>query len=178
MRLKNRYLLLELDWKDGRVDESMQESAIQIAIRDSIGVNFGDYGIALCGGVLQVKYYNPLTRMCMLRCARLQLQEVSCLILCSVCDVDSDGARRKLVAMDYSLVLQRRILQVLASIACISNIKYRAVLMRMIHNGGTLAACQKAAIAHEKSALQQRRLSHAQIRVATEAGNKLQALGL
>lgn len=81
MRLKNRYLLLELKWKDGRVDESMQESAIQTAIRDSIGVNFGDYGVALCTGALQVKYYNPLTGMCMLRCARDQLQEASCLPL-------------------------------------------------------------------------------------------------
>ncbi len=83
MRLKNRYLLLELRWKDGKIDESMQESAIQTAIRDSIGVNFGDYGIALCTGALQVKYLNPLTGMCMLRCARDQLQEVSSPLLCS-----------------------------------------------------------------------------------------------
>ena len=81
MRLKNRYLLLELKWKDGRVDESMQESAIQTAIRDSIGVNFGDYGIALCTGALQVKYFNALTGMCVLRCARDQLQEASLSLL-------------------------------------------------------------------------------------------------
>ncbi len=78
MRLKNRYLLLELKWKDGKVDESMQESTVQTAIRNSIGVNFGDYGVALCTGALQVKYYNLLTGMCLVRCARDQLREASC----------------------------------------------------------------------------------------------------
>lgn len=76
MRLKNRYVLLELRWKDGKLDEGMQESAIQSAFRDSIGVNFGDYGVAVSSGALQVKYYNPLTGMCMVRCGRDQLQEV------------------------------------------------------------------------------------------------------
>lgn len=76
MRLKNRYLLLELKWKDGRCDESMQESTIQSAIRDSISINFGDYGLALSAGSLHVKYFNPLTNMCIVRCSREQLQEV------------------------------------------------------------------------------------------------------
>ena len=49
--------------------------------------------------------------------------------------------------------------------------------MRMIHNGGTLASCQRAAIAHDKAALQQIKLSSAQNRIASEAGTKLQALG-
>jgi ribonuclease P/MRP protein subunit POP5 len=76
MRLKNRYLLLELKWKDGRCDESIQESTIQSAIRDSTGVNFGDYGLAMSAGSMHVKYFNPLTNMCMVRCSRDQLQEV------------------------------------------------------------------------------------------------------
>ena len=70
------------------------------------------------------------------------------------------------------------ILQVLASIASISSIKYRTVLMRMIHNGGTLASCQRAAIAHDQTALQEMNLSKAQTRIASEARTKLQALGL
>lgn len=66
----------------------------------------------------------------------------------------------------------------LASIATISSIKYRAVALRMVHNGGTLASCQRAAIAHDKATLQQMKLSHAQARLALEAENKLQALTL
>ena len=48
----------------------------------------------------------------------------------------------------------------------------------MIHNGGTLASSQKAAIAHDKAIFQRMKLSHAQARLALEADNKLQALGL
>ena len=77
MRLKNRYLLLELMWKDGKLEENMQESIIQTAIRESVGAAFGDYGLALASGALQVKFYNPLTGLCVLRCARDQLQEAS-----------------------------------------------------------------------------------------------------
>ena len=69
-------------------------------------------------------------------------------------------------------------LQVLASLATISSIKYRTVAIRMIHNGGTLASSQKAAIARDKAILQRMKLSHAQARLALEADNKLQALGL
>ncbi len=181
MRLKNRYLLLELRWKDGKVDASMQESAIQTAIRDSIGVNFGDHGVALCTGALQVKYHNPLTGMCMLRCARDQLQEVSCQLLRSRMHqleqyrwMTEDLFPGRCVMN----LIQCCFVQVLASIACISSIKYRTVLIKMVHNGGTLASCQRAAIAHDKAALQQMKLSGAQTRVASEAGIKLQALGL
>jgi hypothetical protein len=69
-------------------------------------------------------------------------------------------------------------LQVLTSIATISSIKYRTVAIIMIHNGGTLASSQKAALAHDKAILQQMKLSHAQARLALEADNKLRALGL
>ena len=68
--------------------------------------------------------------------------------------------------------------QVLASIVCISSIKYRTVIISMSQNGGTLASCQRAAIARDKAALQQMKLSIAQTRIASEAGNKLQSLGL
>ena len=77
MRLKNRYLLLELMWKDVKLDEGMQEITIQTAIRETVGAAFGDYGLAVASGALQVKYYNPLTGLCVLRCARDQLQEAS-----------------------------------------------------------------------------------------------------
>ena len=79
MRLKSRYLLLELMWKDGNMEEGIQEISIQTAIRESVSASFGDYGLALASGILQVKYYNSLTGLCVLRCARDQLQEASML---------------------------------------------------------------------------------------------------
>ena len=69
-------------------------------------------------------------------------------------------------------------LQVLASIATINNIKYRTVLLRMLHNGGTLASCQRAAIARDKAVLQHLKLNTAQARLASEAENRLRGLGL
>lgn len=68
--------------------------------------------------------------------------------------------------------------QVLASIATITSVKYRTVLCKRVHNGGTLASCQRAAIAHDKAVLQQLRLSKAQTRLAAEAEHRLQTLGL
>ena len=69
-------------------------------------------------------------------------------------------------------------LQVLASIATINSIKYRTVLFRVVHNGGTLASCQTAAIARDKAVLQHLKLNTAQTRLALEAESRLRGLGL
>ncbi|MEW5310990.1 MAG: hypothetical protein WDW38_002740 [Sanguina aurantia] len=76
VRFKNRYLLLELLWKDQRVDTSLGEAALQQLIRDSIQLNFGDYGAACAQASVQVKYFNPYTNLCILRCETSQLQQV------------------------------------------------------------------------------------------------------
>ena len=44
VRFKNRYLLCEIRWEDGKFDPNVRNKDIYDAIRDSIGVNFGDYG--------------------------------------------------------------------------------------------------------------------------------------
>ena len=76
VRFKNRFLLVELIWKDGRIDETVTEANIQSLLRDSIALNFGDYGLGICFASQQVKYYNPLTNLCIVRCGREQYKEV------------------------------------------------------------------------------------------------------
>ena len=44
VRFKNRYLLTEWRWHDGRVDESLTESVILGILRQCVAVNFGDIG--------------------------------------------------------------------------------------------------------------------------------------
>lgn len=76
VRYKNRFLLAELIWKDGRLDESLTEAGILAVLRDSIASNFGDFGLGVCLASMQVKYYNSLTNMCIVRCGREQFNEV------------------------------------------------------------------------------------------------------
>ena len=44
VRFKNRYLLTEWRWHDGRVDEFLTESVIVGILRQCVAVNFGDIG--------------------------------------------------------------------------------------------------------------------------------------
>jgi ribonuclease P/MRP protein subunit POP5 len=76
VRFKNRYLLMEVIWKDGRVDDGLAEANIQTALRESLAANFGDYGIGMSLQSLQVKYYNPLTSHLIVRGGREQLKQV------------------------------------------------------------------------------------------------------
>jgi hypothetical protein len=60
----------------------------------------------------------------------------------------------------------------------ITSIRHRAVLICLLQNGGTLASCQRAAIAHDAAALQQLRLSPAQQGMVAERQQKLQSMEL
>jgi hypothetical protein len=60
----------------------------------------------------------------------------------------------------------------------ITTFRYRTVMMHLLHNGGTLASCQRAAIDHNRAVLQNMRLTQAQQKLANEAEEKLQALEL
>lgn len=60
----------------------------------------------------------------------------------------------------------------------ISTIRYRTVMMRLLHNSGSVAACQKAAIEHNKIILQRMRITQAQQKLANEAKERLHALVL
>mmetsp|Transcript_9888 Transcript_9888/g.32075 ORF Transcript_9888/g.32075 Transcript_9888/m.32075 type:complete len:150 (-) Transcript_9888:68-517(-) len=76
VRFKNRYLLLELVWKDGKVDDTLGGAQLLKIIRDSVQVNFGDDGMGSVAASMQVKYINPLTGLCVLRCGRESYREV------------------------------------------------------------------------------------------------------
>ena len=70
VRFKNRYLLAEFDWHDGRVDDSMTETALVGVIRKEVALNFGDIGAGAALGSTAVKYWNPTTGLAVVRCGR------------------------------------------------------------------------------------------------------------
>ncbi|RVW41292.1 putative ribonuclease P/MRP protein subunit POP5 [Vitis vinifera] len=48
------------------------------AIKDSILVNFGECGLASSFGSFQVKYVNPITKLCIIRASREEYQKLVC----------------------------------------------------------------------------------------------------
>ncbi|KAA8544268.1 hypothetical protein F0562_022280 [Nyssa sinensis] len=49
---------------------------ISKAIKDSILVNFGECGLASSLGSFQVKYVNPITKLCIIRASREEYQKI------------------------------------------------------------------------------------------------------
>ncbi|KAK9794680.1 hypothetical protein WJX73_009101 [Symbiochloris irregularis] len=76
VRTKSRLLLLELVWKDERIDTAVNEVTILNAIRQSLVANFGDHGLGLALGTMQIKYFNPVTNLCIVRSSREQYRQV------------------------------------------------------------------------------------------------------
>lgn len=69
-------------------------------------------------------------------------------------------------------------LQVLMCMATITSIKHRTVLIRMLHNGGTLASCQRAAAKHDAAVLEGMQRNQAQAALAAERHDRLQSMEL
>ncbi|GJN11827.1 hypothetical protein PR202_ga30052 [Eleusine coracana subsp. coracana] len=79
VHFKNRYLVMEvfIDAARGEGDPViLTQSNIIKVIRDSIKINFGECGLATSVGSLQVKYVNPLTKICIIRVSREDHQKV------------------------------------------------------------------------------------------------------
>ncbi|KQJ81416.1 probable ribonuclease P/MRP protein subunit POP5 [Brachypodium distachyon] len=79
VHFKNRYLVMEvfIDASRGDADPViLTQFNITKAIRDSIQLNFGECGLAASLGSLQVKYVNPLTKLCVIRVSRQDHQKV------------------------------------------------------------------------------------------------------
>eukprot|EP00884_Botryococcus_braunii_P009564 jgi/Botrbrau1/18609/Bobra.0367s0049.1 len=110
VRFKNRHLIVQLIWKDGKIDTSIDEKIILTALRKSIVTNFGDVGGGLTNASLRVGFYSPLSNVCLIRCGR-------------------DHKR-----------------QVIAALAFITAIAYRAVLVRLLRVCGTLTNCKRMAL--------------------------------
>jgi len=79
VHFKNRYMVMEvfIDASKGEADPViLTQFNITKVIRDSIQLNFGECGLAACLGSLQVKYVNPLTKLCVIRVSREDHQKV------------------------------------------------------------------------------------------------------
>ncbi|WCJ38066.1 ribonuclease P family protein / Rpp14 family protein [Euphorbia peplus] len=78
---KNRYMVVEV-FVDPNRDHSGDDSVIitqynvSKAIKDSILINYGECGLASSLGSLQVKYVNPITKLCVIRVSREEYQKV------------------------------------------------------------------------------------------------------
>ncbi|KAF2297228.1 hypothetical protein P3X46_021876 [Hevea brasiliensis] len=78
---KNRYLVMEvfLDPNRDLVGDDpiiITQFNVAKAIKDSILVNYGECGLASSLGSLQVKYVNPITKLCIIRTSREEYQKV------------------------------------------------------------------------------------------------------
>jgi ribonuclease P/MRP protein subunit POP5 len=85
VRFKNRYLLCEIGWEDKKFDPNLKNKDIYDAIRDSIAVNFGDFGLgqvlgSLSGKLYVVKYFNPATNLLIVRVQREEFRNLWCAI--------------------------------------------------------------------------------------------------
>ncbi|KAF8379873.1 hypothetical protein HHK36_027338 [Tetracentron sinense] len=78
---KNRYMVMEI-FLDPNRDLARDDPIIVTqfnlskAIKDSMLVNFGECGLAASLGSFQVKYVNPITKLCIIRTAREEYQKV------------------------------------------------------------------------------------------------------
>ncbi|KAJ6874457.1 hypothetical protein NC652_034213 [Populus alba x Populus x berolinensis] len=78
---KNRYMVMEVFLDPNRdlgVDDPIiiTQYNVSKAIKDSVLVNFGECGLASSLGSLQVKYVNPITKLCIIRTSREEYQKV------------------------------------------------------------------------------------------------------
>ncbi|XP_027112008.1 probable ribonuclease P/MRP protein subunit POP5 [Coffea arabica] len=78
---KNRYLVMEVFLdpnKDLAADEPIIITQFNLskAIKDSILTNFGECGLASSLNSFQVKYVNPITKLCIIRASREDHQKV------------------------------------------------------------------------------------------------------
>ncbi|KAJ4707115.1 Ribonuclease P/MRP protein subunit POP5 [Melia azedarach] len=78
---KNRYMVLEVFLDPNRelpVEDPiiLTQFNVSKAIKDSITINFGECGLASSLGSLQVKYVNPITKLCIVRASREDYQKV------------------------------------------------------------------------------------------------------
>ncbi|XP_046840226.1 ribonuclease P/MRP protein subunit POP5-like isoform X2 [Xenia sp. Carnegie-2017] len=70
VRLKSRYLLMEMRFEDGMVDESINSSALYNEIMKSVENAYGDFGYGCIKMTFKVKYVNPYTGVVFVKCSR------------------------------------------------------------------------------------------------------------
>ncbi|KAK9120945.1 hypothetical protein Syun_018562 [Stephania yunnanensis] len=78
---KNRYLVMEVFLDPNRdlgYDDPIiiSQHNMSKAIKESILLNFGECGLAASAGSFQIKYVNPITKICIIRASREEYQKV------------------------------------------------------------------------------------------------------
>lgn len=81
VRFKNRYMVMEVFLdpnKDSTVNDPIIITQFNLSksIKDSILSNFGECGLASTLSSLQVKYVNPVTKVCIIRASREDYKQV------------------------------------------------------------------------------------------------------
>lgn len=81
VQFKNRYLVIEVLINGGKDSSGndpiiITEYNLLKAIKGNILLNFGECGLALSLGSLQVKYVNPFTKLCIIRTSRDDHQKI------------------------------------------------------------------------------------------------------
>ncbi|KAL2623596.1 hypothetical protein R1flu_003801 [Riccia fluitans] len=79
---KRRYLLMEIlllgtPWPDLAI---LTPSILGSIIQESMEVNFGEHGLSSIINSMQVKYLNPVTGLCLVRCSRDEYHRLWCAI--------------------------------------------------------------------------------------------------
>jgi ribonuclease P/MRP protein subunit POP5 len=76
VRFKNRYFLIELNWAKQTPPQGVTKDHLASAIRESLRINFGDFGLNAVIQFLQIKYYNEKTNICIVRSSRERFRMV------------------------------------------------------------------------------------------------------
>ena len=77
VRLKSRYAVVRLRFKDGRVAEPLTEAALLPPLRAAVAAAIGDSGAAAAGGgALAVRWLDPVSGVAVVRCGRAELVQV------------------------------------------------------------------------------------------------------
>jgi len=69
---------MELIWKDGKIDYSLDTGHVQTVLRASLEENYGAVALGLALTSLQVKYFDATTNLLIIRCNRSQVEQVWC----------------------------------------------------------------------------------------------------
>uniref|UniRef100_A0A7S4P3A7 Ribonuclease P/MRP protein subunit POP5 n=1 Tax=Guillardia theta TaxID=55529 RepID=A0A7S4P3A7_GUITH len=74
VRLKSRYLIVEMIWSSTNQDcacpSGVSKGVVMQAVKDSVLRNFGDVGMARLQNRMQIKYFNPLANIFIIRSNR------------------------------------------------------------------------------------------------------------
>jgi ribonuclease P/MRP protein subunit POP5 len=76
VRFKNRYVLAEFQWQDGKYDPNLANKDIYDAVKDSVAYHFGDLGAGFINSGLSIKYWNAVTGLALVRVPREHIQEL------------------------------------------------------------------------------------------------------